>query len=141
MKSMSDLVSGVKTNKGKGDKAKEYAHASEWPKCTIAGCPLPTTIKDDKLTCTYHHRTHGFECECITEAIKENLPYIKKYGEMIRWNVRVWNERRNQIMGWPVLPATPLEMDLPTLYLNRLKGFIDKQIEDRSDEIYNDSAR
>jgi hypothetical protein len=131
---MADLVSKVSTNKT--SKAKEYAHASEWPQCTVAGCPLPTTIKDDKQTCGYHHREHGFNAECITEAIKENHMFIKKYNEMIYWNVRTWNERAPQIMGWPVLPATELEMQLPTLYLNRLKKFIDEAIKERAEAIY-----
>jgi hypothetical protein len=131
---MADLVSKVSTNKT--SKAKEYAHASEWPKCTVAGCPLPTTIKDDKQTCGYHHREHGYNAECITEAIKENHGFIKKYNEMIYWNVRTWNERAPQILGWPVLPATELEMQLPTLYLTRLKKFIDEKITARAEDIY-----
>ena len=131
---MADLVSKVSTNKT--SKAKEYAHASEWPKCTVAGCPLPTTIKDDKQTCGYHDREHGYNAECITEAIKENHGFIKKYNEMIYWNVRTWNERAPQILGWPVLPATELEMQLPTLYLTRLKKFIDEKITARAEDIY-----
>lgn len=137
---MNELVAGVKTGYQKTSKAKEYAHASEWPKCSIAGCPLPTTIKDDKPTCGYHHRQHGLNADCITEAVKENHGFIKKYNEMIHWNVRTWNERAPQIMGWPVLPATKLEMDLPTLYLNRLKKFIDATIKERAEEIYQGQA-
>lgn len=136
MKNMNELVAGVNVNKNKNARAKEYAHASEWPKCTVAGCPLPTTIKDDKCTCTHHHRTHGFEAECITEAVKEYLPYIRKHNEMIRWNVKTWREREAQIMGWPVLPATQFEMNNPTMYLIRLKAFIDKGIKEKAEEIY-----
>ena len=132
--SMAELVNKVSV--GKTSKAKEYAHASEWPKCSHAGCPLPTTIKDDKQTCGYHHREHGYNAECITEAIKENHGFIKKYNEMIYWNVRTWNERAPQILGWPVLPATELEMQLPTLYLTRLKKFIDEKITARAEDIY-----
>ena len=135
MATMNELVSKVSTNK-KNEKSKDYARASEWPKCWIAGCPLMTTIKAERPTCTHHHRTHGFEAECITGAIKEFLPYHQKYAEMIRWNVRTWREREAQIMGWPVLPATKFEMDNPTLYLNRLKDFIDKGIKERAEEIY-----
>jgi len=131
---MADLVS--KVSSGNKSKAKEYAHASEWPKCTIAGCPLPTTIKAEQMTCGYHYRKRGYEAECMVEAIKESHPFIKKYNDMIHWNVRTWNERSPQIMGWPVLPATKLEMDLPTLYLNRFKKFIDETIKKRAEEIY-----
>ena len=55
---------------------------------------------------------------------------------MIYWNVRTWNERAPQILGWPVLPATELEMQLPTLYLTRLKKFIDEKITARAEDIY-----
>lgn len=137
MKSMNELVSNVKTNKNA--KAKEYAHASEWPKCQTVNCSLPTTIKAETKTCGYHYKQHGLQAECTTAAIKENFAYIKKYNEMIFWNIRMWNERRAQIMGWPVLPATEKEMDLPTLYLNRLKIFIDESITSRAEEIYNES--
>ena len=133
--SMSDLVDKVSTN-GRSSKAKEYASASEWPPCTVAGCPLPTTIKDDRCTCGYHHRENGFMADCITEAINENLSFIKKYNSMLFWNVREWKEKAPRIMGWPVLPATQEEIDLPTRYLWRLKDFIDKNIKERSSEIY-----
>lgn len=132
---MSELVS--KVNNGKHSKAKEYAHASEWPKCSHAGCPLPATIKEANITCTYHHREHGFNAECITEAVKEFVPYINKNNEMIHWDVRQWKERRDSLMGWPVLPATSEEINLPTLYINRLKKWIDTGILKRADEIYN----
>lgn len=130
--SMQELVNKVSVDKK--SKAKQYAYASEWPKCSIAGCPLTTTIKDDKPTCGYHHREHGYNAECITEAIKQYHPFIKKYNEMIYWNVRTWNERKAQILGWDILPATDLEMQLPTLYLSRLKKFIDKTIKERAEE-------
>jgi hypothetical protein len=122
--------------KGKSDKAKEYAHASEWPKCSHAGCPLPTTIKAETCTCGYHYREHGLNATCITEAIKEFIPYLNKYNEMIFWDVRTWKERKNQIMGWNVLPATEDEMAFPTSYLTRLKTWIDKSIITRAEEIY-----
>lgn len=134
--SMADLVSKVKVGKDKNSKAKEYAHASEWPKCSHAGCPLPTTIKAETLTCGYHYREHGLNSTCITEAIKEFQPYLTKYREMIYWNVRQWKEKRHQIMGWPVLPATEDEMNFPTNYLNRLKSWIDNGIKERAEEIY-----
>ena len=137
MKSMNELVT---KNTGRNSKAKEYAHASEWPKCQTVNCPLPTTIKADTKTCGYHYKERGFSAECITAAIHENLAFIKKHNEMIFWNVRIWNERKHQIMGWPVLPATEEEMNLPTLYINRLKQFIDKSITDRATELYNESV-
>ena len=133
--SMTEMVNKVSVNK-KSNRAKEYAQASEWPKCSHAGCPLPTTIKAETSTCTYHYREHGHNAECVTNAVIEFQPYLKKYGEMIHWNVRQWKERKAQIMGWPVLPATEQEMKLPTLYLNRLKIFIDKGIKARAEEIY-----
>lgn len=132
---MQDMVNAVSVNK-KNDKAKDYARASEWPKCCVAGCPLQTTVKDDRPTCTYHHRENGRNAECITEAVKEFQPYIAKYGQMLHWNVRQWIENEPKIMGWPVLPATRLEMDLPTLYLNRFKKFIDDGIKERAEQIY-----
>lgn len=138
--SMKDMVNSVSVNKGRGDKAKEYAKASEWPKCCIAGCPLQTTIKDDRPTCNYHHRENGYSATCITEAVKEFAPYLKKYAEMIHWNVRQWKENEPKMMGWPVLPATRLEMDLPTLYLTRFKKFIDDGIKNKADEIYNNQS-
>jgi hypothetical protein len=138
MKTMNELVSNVSGSK-KNAKAKEYAHASEWPKCQTVNCPLPTTIKAETKTCGYHYKQHGLEAECTTAAIKENYPYIKKYNEMVFWNVKRWNEMKYQIMGWPVLPATEEEINLPTIYLNRLKRFIDKTITDRAEEIYNQS--
>ena len=117
-------------------KKKEYSRASEWPKCSKPGCPLWTTIKEASPTCGHHHRTHGMEADCITEAIKEFVPYLNKYKEMVYWDVRTWREREAQIMGWEVLPATKHEMDNPTLYLNRFKSWIDKGIKERAEEIY-----
>ena len=137
MKSMNELVSGVKTNKGRGDKAKEYAHASEWPKCSHAGCPLPTTIKAETLTCGYHYREHGLSAECVTEAIKDHTVLLNKYNQMLFWDIKKWNESRAAIMGWPVLPATEEELCFPTAYLSKLKSHIDKSIKDKSTEIYN----
>lgn len=134
--SMSDLVANVSTGKNRGEKAKEYAAYSEWPKCTAPDCPLPTTIKDDRCTCGYHHRENGFMADCITEAIKENLAYIKKYNSMLYWNVRQWKEKAPQIMGWPVLPATQSDINLPTVYLAKFKKFIDDSINERASEIY-----
>ena len=133
---MAELVSKVQVNKKSNTRAKEYAHASEWPMCTHAGCPLPVTIKSENLTCGYHHRMHGFESECMTKAVIEHLPYIIKNNEMIYWNVRQWKEKAPQILGWPVLPATELEMELPTLYLTRLRTFIDNGIKTMSEELY-----
>lgn len=139
-KSMKDLVSNVAVGKGRNDKAKEYAHASEWPKCSKAGCPLPTTIKAETLTCGYHYREHGLSAECVTEAIKEHTVLLNKYNQMLRWDIKRWNESRPQIMGWPVLPATEEELNFPTAYLNKLKTFIDTSIKKRGDEIYNERA-
>lgn len=136
MASMKDMVSGVSVGKGRSDKAKEYAAALEWPKCQHSGCPLPTTIKAETVTCTYHYREHGLNAECITEAVIEFQPYIRKYGEMIYWNVRQWKEKRPQMMGWPVLPATSAEMDYPNSYLTRFKKWIDSGIVKKADEIY-----
>lgn len=135
--SMSDLVN--KVNTGKSDRTKEYARASEWPKCHHAGCPLITTIKDDKNTCTYHHKEHGFNADCITEAVKEYEKYLTKYTQMIHWNVKTWKEKRSYMMGWPVLPATEFEMTFPTMYLQRFKTWIDKSIKERAEEIYKGS--
>jgi len=135
-KNMNELVAGVKTGKGRSDKAKEYAHAMEWPKCSHAGCPLPTTIKAETVTCGYHYREHGLNAECITGAVVEYQEYLKKYNEMIYWNVRQWKEKRNQMMGWPVLPATEAEMDYPNSYLTRFKDWIDNSIKQRAEEIY-----
>ena len=133
-KDMAALVAKVQTKSS--SKAKEYAAASEWPKCQVAGCPLPTTIKEGGCTCTYHYKERGFSAECLTEAIKEHAPYMNKLNEMVFWNVRQWQERKAQIMGWPVLPATDLEMRLPTLYLTRLRKWIDVSIKERASEIY-----
>lgn len=134
MGSMNELVSKVSVNKNA--RAKEYAHASEWPKCSHAGCPIPATIKADNVTCRHHFREHGFSAECITEAVKEFIPYINKLNEMIFWDVKQWKERRSQIMGWPVLPATDEEMNLPTLYIRRLEKWIDTELIKRADAIY-----
>lgn len=131
-----ELVKNLGRKELQEKKAKEYASASEWPKCSKAGCPLWTTIKEDQPTCTHHHRTHGQESDCITHAIKEFVPYINKYSQMIHWNVRTWREREVQIMGWPVLPATKFEMDNPSVYLIRFKEFIDKGIKKRAEDIY-----
>ena len=141
MKSMNELVSGMAVGKTRNAKAKEYAHASEWPKCSHAGCPLSTTIKDDTLTCLYHHREHGLSAECITEAIKEHTILLNKYYQMLRWDIKKWNESRAAIMGWPVLPATEADLNFPTAYLVKLKNFIDNSIKDKSVEFYNYRAK
>ncbi len=138
---MSELVSKVHTGSGRTSKAKEYAHASEWPKCSHAGCPLYTTIKDDTLTCLYHHREHGLSAECITEAIKENTVLLNKYYQMLRWDIKKWNESRAAILGWAVLPTTEEELGFPTAYLTKLKDHIDKSIKDKSIEFYNYRAK
>jgi hypothetical protein len=134
-KNMDALVAGVRTNKSES-KAKDYARASEWPKCSHTGCPLQTTIKAETVTCSYHYREHGHNAECITEAVKEFAPYLRKYGEMIFWDVRQWKEKRSQMMGWPVLPATKEEMDWPNKYLTRLKVWIDAGVKKKAEEYY-----
>lgn len=133
MKSASEMVKNLKPSY---DKKKEYAKASEWPKCSHAGCPLMTTIKAETVTCSYHYLEHGYNAECITEAIKEYHQFLIKYAQMIYWSVSQWNEKKSQIMGWPVLPATAQEMDLPTVYLNRLKKWIDISIKEKAEEFY-----
>lgn len=133
---MNKLVAGVKVNKS--SRAQEYAKASEWPNCCVAGCPLPTTIKSDRPTCTYHFKENGHSAECITESIKEHHGYIKKLHTMVFWDVRQWKQSRDQIMGWPVLPATEQEMELPTLYIKRFQKWIDTSIKTRAEEIYQD---
>ncbi len=135
-KKMSHAMAKVNDSEESNKKSKEYSYASEWPKCSHAGCPLQTTIKAETCTCTYHYREHGYNAKCITEAVKEFAPFLKKYGQMIHWNVMQWKEKREQIMGWPVLPATEDEMTLPTKYLNRFKKFIDKGIKVKAEEIY-----
>ena len=133
---MADLVSKVQVGKGRSETAKEYARSAEWPKCFHAGCPLQATIKADNATCTYHYREHGFHAECITEATKEYEGYLKKYTQMIYWNVKTWKEKKPQMMGWDVLPATEFEMTFPTQYLIRFKKWIDMSIVERATEIY-----
>lgn len=133
---MNELVAGVKVNKGRGDKSKEYARASEWPKCSAPGCPLQTTIKAESCTCGYHYREHGFNAQCITEAVKEYAPHLRKYGEMIYWNVRQWKENRPQLLGNVYLPATEAELSYPNGYLTRFKNWIDSSITERASEIY-----
>lgn len=136
MQNMNSLVAGVKVNKGRSETAKEYARSAEWPKCSHAGCPLQTTIKCETCTCTYHYREHGYSAECITEAVKEYEGYLKKYTQMVYWNVRTWTEKRHQMMGWEVLPATEEEMNWPNKYLNRFRAWIDTSIRERAEEIY-----
>lgn len=138
---MKELVSSVQVGKHKNAKAKEYAHASEWPMCTHAGCPLPTTIKAETLTCGYHYREHGLSAECVTEAIKEHTVLLNKYNKMIFWDIKKWNESRAQILGWHVIPATEEDVNFPTMYLHKLKAFIDSGIKRRSTEIYNDRVK
>ena len=133
---MSHRTGDLRVNNENENKSKDYSRASEWPKCSHAGCPLQTTIKAESCTCSYHYREHGHNAQCITEAVKEFAPYLRKYGEMIHWSVRQWRDKESQIMGWPVLPATRDEMTLPTKYLTRLKIFIDKGIKKKAEEIY-----
>ncbi len=140
MATMNELVSAVAVGKTRNAKAKEYAHASEWPKCSHAGCPLPTTIKSDTVTCGYHYKEHGLSAECVTEAIKEHTFLLKKYNQMIRWDIKKWNESRAAIMGWAVLPATEEELNFPTMYLSKLKKHIDTSIVNKSKELYNARA-
>lgn len=135
-KDMAALVA-QNTHKGKSNgRAKAYAHASEWPQCSHAGCPLPTTNKAMTVTCGYHYREHGHNAECITEAIKENITFIHKYSEMIFWNARQWNERKAELLGSIVLPATEKEIQLPSLYLDKFKKWMDNKIKVRAEEIY-----
>ena len=133
---MRDLVSKVSVGKGRSETAKEYARSAEWPTCFNAGCPLQATIKADNATCTYHYREHGYSADCITEATKEYEGYLKKYTKMIHWNVRTWKEKRAQIMGWNVLPATEEEMNWPNKYLNRFRLWIDKSIREHAENLY-----
>lgn len=133
---MNKLMSQVKSGTGKSETSKEFARSAQWPKCSHAGCPLQTTIKAETVTCTYHYREHGFNAECITEAVKEYEGYLKKHTQMIRWNVKQWKEKRNQIMGWDVLPATEFEMTFPTAYLTRFRTWIDTSIRERAEQIY-----
>ena len=134
--SMRDLVSKVSVGKGRSETAKEYARSAEWPSCSHAGCPLQATIKAETVTCTYHYREHGFSAECITEATKEYEKHLQKYTAMVFWNVRTWKEKRSQMMGWPVCPATAEEMDWPNKYLNKFRRWIDTSIRERAEELY-----
>ena len=134
--SLNALVAGVNVGKGRSNKAKEYAHALEWPKCSHNNCPLPSTIKAANITCAYHYGEHGLSADCITEAIIEHQSYLVKYNQMIYWSTRQWKEKRNQIMGWEVLPATKAEMDYPNSYLTRLYNWIGSSIKKRAEEIY-----
>lgn len=137
MKNMNELVSGMAVGKTRNAKSKEYAHASEWPKCSIAGCPLPTTIKAETCTCGYHYREHGLSADCITEAIKEHTFLLNKYNQMLFWDIKKWNESRNAILGWAVLPVTEEELGFPSMYLSKLKNHIDASIVSKGKEIYN----
>ena len=132
----SDLVKNLGKKAEETQRQKEYKSASEWPKCSASGCPLWTTIKADKCTCTYHHKKHGREAEAITEAIKEHVAYINKYKLMLHWSVNQWREKEMQIRGWEVLPATEEEMQSPTLYLQRFNKWIETSINNRATEIY-----
>jgi len=136
MKNMNELVAGVRTGKGRSEISKEYARSAEWPKCSHAGCPLQSTMKADTCTCTYHYKEHGFNAECISEAVKEFEGYLKKHTQMVYWDVRTWKEKRSQLMGWNVLPATEFEMNFPTAYLTRFRTWIDRSIRERGEEIY-----
>ena len=133
---MSHLISKVSINNKAEEKAKGYSFAAEWPKCSHAGCTLQTTIKAETCTCSYHYREHGHNAQCITEAVKEFSPHLKKYGEMIHWNVMQWKEKKAQIMGWPVLPATEEEMNWPNKYLTRFKVWIDKGVKEKAEYFY-----
>lgn len=135
-KRMSHAMSKVVTNNEAEDKSKGYSFAAQWPKCSHAGCPLQATIKAENVTCTHHYREHGYNAKCITEAVKEFLPFKKKHDEMIFWNVRQWKEKRAQIMGWPILPATEEEMEKPTIYLKRFIKFINSGIKKKAEEFY-----
>jgi hypothetical protein len=136
MTSASDLVKSLgQKSKRKEQEVKSY---SEWPKCSAPGCPLRTTIKADDCTCYFHFRKkHGLEGECMTEAIKENLGLLNKHAKMTFWSVNTWKEKRAQILGWDALPCTEEELNNPTMYLNKFKKWINKVIEDRSRELYN----
>lgn len=133
-KSATELVRGLKTQKESKDHSFKQ---TEWPDCYFHNCPLQATIKADNTTCSYHFRAQGDYANCVTQAINEFNPQLKKYGEMIYWDVKTWQKRAPQIMGWTVLPATKDEISLPTLYLTRFKAWIDKSIKDRADEIFN----
>jgi len=134
--SLNALVASVKTGTGRSDKSKEYARSAEWPKCFHAGCPLQATIKADNVTCTYHYKEHGFNAECITKAVTEFEGYLNKHHQMIFWDVKAWKEKRAQLMGWAVLPATEFEITFPTAYLTRFRIWIDRSIKEKADELY-----
>ena len=133
---MNELVAGVRVGKGRSETVKEYARSAEWPNCSHAGCPLQGTIKAENITCTYHYREHGYSADCITEAVKEYEGHLKKYTQMVHWNVRQWQERRSQLMGGNICPATEEEMNWPNKYLNRFRRWIDTSIRERGEEIY-----
>ena len=133
---MNEMVSKVKVGSGRSEKSKEYARSAEWPKCFHDGCPLQATIKADNVTCTYHYKEHGFSAECLTTAIVEFEGYLNKHMQMIYWDVRTWKQKKSQLMGWAVLPATDFEMTFPTAYLTRFRSWIDKSIREKAEEIY-----
>ncbi len=133
---MNEMVSKIKVDSGRSEKSKEYARSAEWPKCFHDGCPLQATIKADNVTCTYHYKEHGFSAECLTTAIVEFEVYLNKHMKMIYWDVRTWKQKKSQLMGWAVLPATDFEMTFPTAYLTRFRSWIDKSIKDKASELY-----
>lgn len=139
-KRMSHAMAKVNTSEESSNKAKEYSYASVWPKCSHAGCPLQTNIKSETVTCTYHYREYGRNAECITESVKKFEPLLKKYVQMVFWNPRQWNDKRDQLMGWPVFPATEVELDYPTIYLNRFKKWIDNNIKAKAEKFYRDGV-
>jgi hypothetical protein len=77
----------------------------------------------------------------IRGAIKEHTFLLNKYYQMLRWDIKKWNESRSAIMGWNVLPATEADLNFPTAYLVKLKSFIDNSIKEKSVEFYNYRAK
>ena len=132
-----DLVKRyVKNPRQDEKKSKEFARSDEWPNCEHAGCPLPSTIKAERVTCNYHHNQHGQSADSITEALKENLPYINKLNQLIRWGVWDWKKNKNVMLGWNVFPMTLQESEYPNGYLIRFRKWVDLTIKNRATEIY-----
>jgi len=126
-----DLVRSLKKSNDK-----QRYNESDWTKCQYAGCILPATIKAEQVTCTYHFKEqYGRFSDAISSAIKENYSFLKKYNEMIMWNVRTWKDREPQILGWDLLPMKKEEAPTPTVYLIRFKKWIDNKIKERASEI------
>lgn len=105
----------------------DNAKQSIWRQCDLPGCPLEASIMTTRQTCTYHYNLNGGEADKVTLKIKQNLGYLNKYSEMVRWTMWDWKNKRNRLLDRKQFPLG--EKEPYSVYLMRYKQWLEDKLQ------------